>query len=99
MGKQKRKGDQTPDKAATPVPSSAGVTDENGHVNQIITNVLSGEDIDSLAVNIDELQKVFNGFFSLTFIASICTICNMPLCNQSEWGPTPTVMMIMLLLE
>jgi hypothetical protein len=57
-GKPKRKGEQTPDKVATPVPSSAGVVDENAPGNQTITNVLSGEDIDSLAVSIEELQKV-----------------------------------------
>ena len=58
-GKPKRRGDQTPEKVATPVPSSAGVLDENGQTNQTVTNVLSGEDIDSLAVNIEELQKVW----------------------------------------
>ena len=57
-GKPKKKGDQTPDKVATPVPSSVGVADENGPGNQTITNILSGEDIDSLAVSIEELQKV-----------------------------------------
>lgn len=64
-GKQKKKDDQTPDKAATPVPSSAGVADDAGHPNTIITNVLSGEDIDSLAVNIEELQKVFPVLFCM----------------------------------
>ena len=56
--KPKKRGDQTPEKAATPVPSSAGLADERGQGNQAINNVLSGEDIDSLAVNIEELQKV-----------------------------------------
>ncbi|XP_028402373.1 MYCBP-associated protein-like [Dendronephthya gigantea] len=55
--KAKKKGDQTPEKVPTPVPSSAGVADEAGQGNQAINNVLSGEDIDSLAVNIEELQK------------------------------------------
>ena len=63
-GKPKRKGDQTPDKAATPVPSSAGVVDENGPGNQAISNVLSGEDIESLAVSIEELQKVSGILFN-----------------------------------
>ena len=65
-GKPKRRGDQTPEKAATPVPSSAGVLDENGQTNQTVTNVLSGEDIDSLAVNIEELQKVWEILLSLS---------------------------------
>ena len=64
-GKPKKKGDQTPDKVATPVPSSVGVVDENGQTNQAVTNVLSGEDIDSLAVNIEELQKVWGIFLFL----------------------------------
>ena len=65
-GKPKRRGDQTPEKVAMPVPSSAGVVDENGQTNQTVTNVLSGEDIDSLAVNIEELQKVWEIFLSLS---------------------------------
>ena len=76
-GKPKRKGDQTPDKVATPVPSSAGVVDDSGQGNQPITNVLSGEDIDSLAVNMEELQKVSDVFlsfliYSFHFIRTFC---------------------------
>ena len=53
--KPKRRGDQTPEKSVTPEPSIQGVSDES---NQIIGGVLSREDVESLAVNFDELQKV-----------------------------------------
>ncbi|XP_046857435.1 MYCBP-associated protein-like [Xenia sp. Carnegie-2017] len=52
--RSKKKGDQTPDKITTPVPLSM-VEDLN--CNEALNNVLSGEDIESLAVNMTELLK------------------------------------------
>ena len=55
--KPKRRGDVTPEKSMTPVPSVVGVSDE-GQSNQPVASVLSKEDIQSLAINVDDLKKV-----------------------------------------
>ena len=51
----------------TPVPSVVGVSDES-QSNQPVASVLSKEDIQSLAINVEDLKKVNIVKHSLTLL-------------------------------
>ena len=56
-GKSKKR-DGTPDKLSSPVGSAVLINQDENYPGPPVGKVISGEDIDSLAINVTELEKV-----------------------------------------
>ena len=56
-GKSKKR-DGTPDKLSSPVGSAVLINQDETYPGPPVGKVISGEDIDSLAINVTELEKV-----------------------------------------
>ena len=71
--KSKKRDGGTPDKMSSPVGSAVHIPDELC-IGPSVGKVITGDDIDSLAINVDELKKV-SVHTVKTFICNIHEIC------------------------
>ena len=72
--KSKKRDGGTPDKMSSPVGSAVHMPDELC-TGPSVGKVITGDDIDSLAINLDELKKVFRLYKCVDLHCICCEDC------------------------